>query len=133
MNELGDERLRTRTGEFSFDKENRIIRFDIHEGAVQTLADAKENVAGLRRFSKGTPYAFLCDLTKCKVTDLDARNYYGTDEGRQAYRAMALVGGRPIGRMIGNVFLAVYGNRDRPIRIFAEERDAIQWLKGFAG
>ncbi|WP_437653794.1 DUF7793 family protein [Sorangium sp. So ce1182] len=132
MDELGDERLRTRTGEFSFDKENRIIRFETHEGAVQTLADAKENVAALRRFSKGTPYAFLCDLTRCKVTDLDARNHYGADEGRQAYRAMALVGGRPVGRMIGNVFLTVYGNRDRPIRLFAEERDAIQWLKGFA-
>ncbi|KYF76952.1 hypothetical protein BE11_22295 [Sorangium cellulosum] len=133
MNELGDERLRTRTGEFSFDKENRIIRFDLHEGAVQTLADAKENVAGLRRFSKGTPRAFLVDLTRCKATDLDARNYYGTDEGRQAYLAMALVGGRPIGRMIGNVFLAVYGSRDRPMRLFSDEREATRWLKGFAG
>ncbi|MGK3990020.1 hypothetical protein WME99_43660 [Sorangium sp. So ce136] len=133
MNELGYERLRTRTGEFSFDKENRIIRFEIHDGAVQTLADAKENVAALRQFSKGTPYAFLCDLTRCKATDLDARTYYGADEGRLAYRALALVGGRPVGRMIGNVFLTVYGNRDKPMRLFAEEQEAIQWLKGLTG
>ncbi|WP_437968589.1 hypothetical protein WMF04_04535 [Sorangium sp. So ce260] len=133
MTELGDERLRTRTGEFSFDRENRIVRFDVDEGAVQTLDDAKENIAANKRFNKGTPYPVLCDLTRCKGTDLDARNYYASDEATQAYRAMALLGGRPVGRMIGNIFLAVYGNRAKPIRLFADEREAIQWLKGFAG
>ncbi|XXX78166.1 hypothetical protein WMF30_05290 [Sorangium sp. So ce134] len=133
MAELGDERLRTRTGELSFDRENKIIRFDYDEGAVLTLADAKENIAAAKRFSKGAVYPLLCDLTRCKGTDVDARNYYASDEATEGYRAIALLGGRPVGRMIGNVFLAVYGNRSKPIRLFAEEREAIQWLRGFTG
>jgi hypothetical protein len=132
MTELGDERLRTRTGELSFDRESRIVRFDIDEGVVQTLDDAKENIAATKRFSKGALYPLLCDLTRCKGTDQDARNYYASDDATQAYRAMALLGGRPVARMIGNVFLAVYGNRAKPIRLFGEEREAIQWLTGFA-
>ncbi|WP_437944904.1 hypothetical protein WME98_28410 [Sorangium sp. So ce296] len=132
MNELGDERLKTRTGEFSFDRENGVIRFDVDEGAVQTLADAKENIAANERFSRGTPYPVLCDLTRGKATDLDARNYYASEEATRTYRAMALLGGRPVARMIGNIFLTVYGKRAKPVRLFTEEREAIQWLKGFA-
>ncbi|WP_437590853.1 DUF7793 family protein [Sorangium sp. So ce1000] len=131
MTALGNERLRTRTGEFSFDRESRIVRFDVDEGVVQTLADARENIAAIKRFSKGALYPLLCDLTRCKGTDPDARNYYASDEATQAYRAMALLGGRPVARMVGNFFLAVYGNRARPIRLFGEERAAIQWLTVF--
>lgn len=122
----------TRTGRFLLDEELGIIRFWYNPGAMVTLADAKEGVEVARRLSRGKQYPFLVDLTSCKATTRDARDYMGGPATDALWCAVALVGGSPIGNMIGNIFLSVRKGTS-PSKMFSSEDTAIAWLRGFMG
>lgn len=118
----------TRTGVTWMDEELQMLRFVYAPGSECSLADAVENVDAQVRLAGGKVRPLLCDITKCKSISKEARNHYGESK---AFSALALVGGSPIGNIIGNVFLAVYGSGSLPTRLFRAEADAVQWLKGF--
>ncbi len=105
-----------------------ILRFVYAPGSECSLEDAIENVNAQVKLSGGKLRPILCDISKCKAISKEARNHYGQG---QTSSALALVGGSPIGNIIGNIFLAVHGSRQSPIKMFTAEAEAVQWLKGY--
>jgi hypothetical protein len=110
------------------DEELGILRFVYDRGAVCAIEQAKENVKIQLEASGGRVVPILCDISKVKVIDHESRVFYGESPN---FRALALVTASPIGNIIGNVFLAVYGKRETPTKLFTSESDAINWLKEF--
>jgi hypothetical protein len=110
------------------DEELGILRFVYDRGAVCTLEQAKENVRIQLEASGGKIVPILCDISTVKVVDHESRKYYAESP---YFRALALVTASPIGNFIGNIFLAVYGKRETPTKLFTSESEAINWLKGF--
>jgi hypothetical protein len=106
-----------------------MVRFDYDRGSVTTAAEARENLAAIKRLSEGVRYPFLCDITKCKSIDRAARAIYGSPESYEIYRAVALLSKTPIGNIIANFFLSLYSDEHVPTRLFTSEREAIAWLK----
>jgi hypothetical protein len=121
-------KVTTRTGVIWMDEELHMLRFVYAPGAECSLADAVENVEVQVKLAGGKVCPILCDITKCKSVSKEARSYYGQIK---AFCALALVGGSPIGNIIGNIFLAVHGSKTVPTKLFMAEANAIQWLKGF--
>ena len=120
--------VKTRTGVTSMDEELGMLRFVYAPGAECSLTDAIENVDAQVKLAGGKVRPILCDITRCKSISKEARNHYGST---RAFSALALVGGSPIGNIIGNIFIAVYGSRQIPTRMFLKEADAVRWLNGF--
>lgn len=120
--------VKTRTGVTWMDEELGVLRFVYAPGSECSLADAIENVAAQVRVAGGKVRPILCDISRCKSISKEARGHYAATK---AFSALALVGGSPIGTIIGNIFLAVYASRSIPTRLFRAEADAVQWLKGF--
>src|SRR5688572_25729545 len=123
--------VKSRTGLTWFDETNHIIRFQASEGIEQSLEDARENMNAVKQLSDGKKYPMLVNLSKSKGLGPEARQYYGSDEVRPLYRALALVGSSPISRMLANLWFTVYGDQFCPTKAFASEGDAIAWLKSF--
>lgn len=103
------------------------MRFVYAPGAVCDLAEAKVNLEIQRKLLAGRRMPILIDVRQAKSIDREARMYYAEIDD---FSATALVGGTPIGNVIGNFFIAVYGNRNIPTKLFSNEADAIAWLKG---
>ena len=122
------EEVKTRTGVTWMDEELGMLRFVYAPGSECSLADAIENVDAQVRVAGGKVRPILCDISKCKSVSKEARNHYGQSK---EFSALALVGGSPIGNIIGNIFIAVYGARQIPTRMFLREAEAVLWLKGF--
>ncbi len=120
--------IKTKTGVTWMDEELGMLRFVYAPGSECSLADAIENVDAQVKLAGGKARPILCDITQCKAVSKEARNHYGQSK---AFSALALVGGSPIGNIIGNIFLAVYGSRQIPTKLFKAEAEAVQWLKGY--
>lgn len=107
-----------------------VMRGVILPGAHVTLADALEVVSAGARVRGGVKRPLLVDLRRIQTVDLEARVYFASAEGGAGSVAVALLIGSPISRMIGNFFLGV--NRPLlPVRLFTDETEALEWLKGF--
>lgn len=120
--------VKTKTGVTWMDEKLGMLRFVYAPGSECSLEDAIENIDVQLKLAGGKRCPILCDITKCKSISKEARNHYAQN---MAFSALALVGGSPIGNIIGNIFLAVYGTKTVPTKLFMAEADAIQWLKGF--
>jgi hypothetical protein len=121
------EKISSRTGTVWIDQELQIMRFEYALGSVCTLVEAKENMEIQRKLLAGRRMPILIDVQNAKSIDREARMFYA---GVEDFSATALLGGTPIGNMIGNFFIAVYGRRNIPTKLFTKEADAIAWLKG---
>jgi hypothetical protein len=124
-----EEKWQSRTGSVWIDDALGIMRFDYAPGSVCTLAEAKENVEIQRKLLDGRRMSILIDVRQAKSVDREARMYYASIDD---FTAMALFGGTPVGNVIANFFIAVYGSRGIPTKLFAKEDDAIAWLKDLA-
>src|SRR5215813_8775576 len=111
-----------------FDETLQIIRLEYARGSVTTIAGAKEQIKAFEEHFPGQQHPLLVDITKCKAVDREARAYFASPEGLKCYSACALLSKTPIGNVIGNIFLSLYGHAN--IRLFTSEREAIAWLKG---
>lgn len=98
----------TRTGKMWIDEETRLGWFVYGINAEVTLDDAKENVDAMLKLYNGRKHALLRDVSKCKYIDQKAREHFGGPRAREAYSAMALLGGSPIGNIIGIFSRAPY-------------------------
>lgn len=121
--------IQTSTGRMWFDETSQIARLDYFRGSVTTIVEAKENVKAFIDLFEGARHPFLIDITKCKSVDREARAHYAGPEARKCYKAVALLSKTPIGNIIGNIWLSLYGHDH--IKLFTSEREAIAWLKGF--
>jgi hypothetical protein len=113
-----------------FDETLEIIRLEYARGSVTTIAGAKEQIKAFDEHFPGQQHPFLIDITRCKVVDREARAYFAGPEVRRRYTVMALLSKTPIGNIIANIWLSLYGHDH--IKLFTSEREAIAWLKASA-
>ncbi len=110
--------------------EDGIARNIYFPNAEDTLADAKENLAGILKVNRGKRYPLLVDMRKLKSMTREARVYYAGGEGAKTANAGAFLIGSLISKIIGNFFLS-FNKPLIPIKLFTSESEAIEWLKGF--
>lgn len=105
-----------------------IIAIRINQGAKQSLADARENVAHLRGLAAGRRAPLLIDMSGALPLDPEVRHYYADPKIADAFTAMALViASSPLGRMMGNVYMRM-ARTGIPMRLFPDEPSAVAWL-----
>ena len=107
-----------------------IIHVCFEPGAEATLADAQESVRAALPLLAGARRPLLVDMRQLKSLDREARNYYGSPESMDNTTAVALLVGSRVSTVIANFFLAVTKSTV-PSRLFTDEAQAIEWLKGF--
>jgi len=101
----------------------------VNDGAVQSLADAKENLAVAVSQTKGARRPLLVDIRRAKPLDADARHHYSGQTLVEAFAVLALlVDASPFGRMMGNVYLRI-ARPGIPTQLFSDETQAVTWLK----
>jgi hypothetical protein len=119
--------------------ETKISRIELVEGrivvarisdAVQTLEDARENFTACRRLAQPGPKPVLVDIRAARPLSPEVRHLYMGESLDSSFAALALlVRGTPLGLMVGNVYLRI-ARPGIPTRIFADERKALDWLRG---
>jgi hypothetical protein len=107
-----------------------VVRVIIHPGAVQTLADAKENVQALENLSQGRPFRAITDIRQMTSQSREAREFYSDASHTQSLVAVAILVGSPMSRVIGNFFMGL-NKSNTPTRLFTSDSAALAWLKQF--
>jgi hypothetical protein len=125
---MSNHEVRTRTSVTRLDVHG-IIRTTILPGVEQTLADAQENARDVLSLATRSNQPLLVDLRDMKAQSREARQYYGSPEITNAFVAVGLLVGSRVSMLIANFFIAVT-KTNMPTRIFTDEAEAIDWLKG---
>ena len=108
--------------------ERGLLIVRIKDGARQSLADAKENLAMAVSETHGQRRPLLIDIRKARGLDADARHHYSGQTLVDSFLALALlVESNPLGRMMGNVYLKI-ARPGVPTQLFSDEADAVAWL-----
>ena len=119
----------TRTARIDLNEQGLLI-VRINDGAFQSLADAKENLAVAVSETRGTRRPLLIDIRTAQPLDADARHHYSGQTLLERFSAMALlVEATPFGRMFGNVYLRI-ARPGIPTQLFSDDARAVEWLKG---
>lgn len=98
---------------------------------TQSLADARENTAAFASLAAGRKHALMVDLRSNFATERGVREHYASAEAVEYCSAIALLIRSAAGRVIGNFFLALQ-TPSVPTRMFAEEADAVAWVRRIA-
>jgi len=111
-------------------REDGILSMRIPRGIAQTLADAEDTMAIALAATAGTRRPLLVDIVGTKPLDAEIRHYYA-GQRLDPFLAVALLAhASPLGRMMGTVYLLV-ARPAIPSRLFTNEPEAVNWLKGF--
>lgn len=121
------------TGTCTFTRDERGFIYAVMKpGCVMELADAQENLAATFEAAGRKPTRVLVDMRGVRAQSREARQYFGGPEAEQVTRAVALVVGSPVSRVLANFFLRLHPGRI-PTALFTSEAAAIGWLEGFDG
>lgn len=117
----------TKTAQIALDDQGVLI-VRIRDGAHQSLADAKENLALAVSETQGRRRPLLIDIRKAQPLEADARHHYSGQTLVERFSALALlIEGSPFGRMMGNVYLRI-ARPGIPTQLFSDEVRALEWL-----
>jgi hypothetical protein len=117
----------TRTCTFVMEGGLLVARF--LQGAEVTGADARANLEASARLSGGRRVAVLVDLRQLKSQAADARALLAGPSAARVSRAVALLIGSPLSRVLGNFYLR-FNRPETPTRLFSSEAEARAWLTG---
>ncbi len=98
---------------------------------TQTLADARENTDAFSSLAAGGKHALVVDMRTNFATERGVREHYASPEAVAHCSAIALLIQSAAGRVIGNFFLALQSPAV-PTRMFAEEAEALAWVRRIA-
>ncbi len=109
-------------------RELLIVR--IKDGACQSLADARENLATAIAEAQNRRRPLLVDIRTAQPLEAEVRHFYSGQMLIDGFSALALlVDATPFGRMMGNVYLRI-ARPGIPTQLFSDEGRAIEWLHG---
>lgn len=94
----------------------------------QTLDDALENSAALARIAGGSRKPVLVYFQEAPPQSAECRAHYASEAALVWVSAVAFVTSSMLGRVIGNLMIGM-NKTAVPLRLFAEERDALAWLE----
>jgi len=119
--------LETRTARIEL-VDDRVVVARVGDG-VQTLDDARENLAACVRLAEPDRKPLLVDIRSARPLAPEVRHHYMGERLDGSFSALGLlVQGTPLGRAMGNVYLRI-ARPGIPTRIFAEERKAMAWVR----
>jgi hypothetical protein len=102
-------------------------------GCEMQLEDAVSNVAAMSEVGPDQRNLVLVDMRGVRSQTREARQYFAGPEAAKATRAVALLIGSPISRVLGNFFLRVGTPLLTPTGLFTDDSKAIRWLLEQAG
>jgi hypothetical protein len=118
----------TRTARIGL-SENGLIIVRVRNGAHQSLADARENLAAALAETRSVRRPLLIDIRDAQPLDAEARHHYSGQTLVDGFSALALlVDVKPLGRMMGNVYFRI-ARPGIPTQLFTDEDRAIEWLE----
>ena len=122
--------ITTRTARIGLRDDGCIVA-RIHQGVVQSLADARDNLQGAVRSCGDRRRPLLVDISQAQPLEPEVRHLYTGEILVESFLALALVvEATPFGRIMGNIYLRV-SKPGIPSRLFAEEPTALRWLRTF--
>jgi len=122
--------IRTRTAHVSL-VDGWCVAIRVERDMVQSLADARENIAATIVVSGSKKRPLFVDISTCGPLEPEARHYY-SGEVLDAFTAQALlVEPTPVGRAMFDVYVRV-AKPSIPTRVFQREDEALAWLRGAA-
>ena len=104
-----------------------VLRLRVKPGTYITSEIAKQTAEPVVAIVREKHAPLLIYMDGLKGIDRDARLIY---TGMSVPTPVALVGGSPIARVIGNYFILINKPARLQLRMFANEENAIKWLKG---
>jgi hypothetical protein len=120
----------TETARIALD-DSGVVVVRIRNGAQQSLAEARENLAVAIDQTKGQRRPVLIDIRHAQALDAEARHHYSGQILSDHFSALGLlVEASPLGRMIGNVYLRI-ARPGVPTQLFTGETEALEWLSDF--
>lgn len=121
-------RFATRTVEVELD-DLEIVAVRVLPGQVQTVEDARANLAATFAACAGRRRPLLLDLRYAVEQPAEVRHVYSGPVMDEFFSAMALlVRARPLERIIASVYLRV-AKPNLPTRLFEDEAAARTWLR----
>jgi hypothetical protein len=99
-------------------------------GDQQALEHAQENVRAVAMIGGGVRRPLFVDTTIPAPLSREGQAYYTSPDVAKVVTAVAIVAANVVGRVIGNVFLG-FQRSEVPVRLFANEAEAVRWLGGF--
>jgi hypothetical protein len=91
------------------------------------LVDAVENVAMIHAIADHRRTCVLVDMRGVRSQTREARQYFAGAEAERVSRAVALLIGSPVSRVLANFFLRLSPQRI-PTALFTDEHAAAAWL-----
>ena len=108
--------------------EDGVVIVRIRDGARQSLADARRNLAAALYEATGRRRPLLIDIRTAQPLDAEVRHYYSGQELVDNFSAIALlVDNSPFGNMMGNIYLRV-ARLGIPTQLFTDQSRALAWL-----
>ena len=118
--------------------QTRTARIEVVEGQIvvatmnnelQTLDDARENLAVSMRLAEPDRKPLLVDIRKARPLLPEVRVQYAGERFDPFFAAMGLlVRNNPLGITMGNIYFKI-ARPGIPTRIFSDESKALAWLR----
>jgi hypothetical protein len=109
-------------------RDDGVVVVRVHDGAYQSLEDARANLALAKSETGGRRRPILVDIRTAQPLDADVRHHYSGQTLVDSFSAIALlVDTTPFGRMMGNVYFRV-ARPGIPSQLFSDESRAVAWL-----
>jgi hypothetical protein len=103
----------------------------VRRGAAQSPADAAENLERTVEACSGRRRPLLVDMSGALPLEAETRHFYSGNILVRSFLALGLlVEASALGRMMGNVYLRI-ARPGIPTRLFADEGEALAWLRKF--
>ena len=117
----------TRTAHIALNS-NGLVVVRIKQGALQTIEDAKANLAMCVSETGGRRRPLLVDISGSRPLESEVRHHYSGETLVDSFSALAMIiASSALGRMMANVYLRV-ARPGIPTQLFAEEVRAVEWL-----
>lgn len=105
-----------------------IVAVRVQCEAVQSVADAKENIGAAVKLGLPGLRPLLVDIRGCQPLEADTRHYYSGKILSDSFLALCiLLDLSPLGQMMGNLYLRV-AKPGVPTRLSMSESEALSWL-----
>ncbi|MXV52734.1 STAS/SEC14 domain-containing protein [Pedobacter sp. HMF7647] len=105
------------------------ILVSLSKSVRRTVENISGNVALVKQLTDNKPVPLLIYLAKSPIPDKATRKL-STEKLPEIYSAMAMVSGSGLAKFIMNILFKV-NSPPIPMKSFANDQDAVEWLKGF--
>jgi hypothetical protein len=95
----------------------------------RTIENLTQSFELVEKITGGKKVCLLTDITNTGVQAKKERDF-ATGKLPRYYKAMAIISNSDFGNAMANIFLSLY-NLPLPVKLFKDEQQARQWVKGF--